>query len=327
MKLRYGIAGAVLILGLAVGGIATAIVGGDAGDDGGTETAAQGVPFVGLTISEATALAEDEGRPWRIGRQDDEELVLTDDLVPGRVTFEIDEGTVTSAVIERPSTPSPGDGPTDPATQSESFVGLTISEATALAEDEGRPWRIGRQDDEEFGFDGDLVPGRVTFEIDEGTVTSATIEHESVPPPGDAIVEDPARADLIAVAVKRLLTVDNSFGGVDVFDDIRIARVVGSDPDQPLGGLDLDLIDATLSELGAVRYIDDADAEIGVLFEESPAGVAVVSVEDILLLDDRAEVELRLWCGSLCGVFVTYEAVPDDGGWNIVGTVGPIAMS
>ncbi len=55
--------------------------------------------------------------------------------------------------------------------------------------------------------------------------------------------------------------------------------------------------------------------------------MAVVSVEDILLLDDRAEVELRLWCGSLCGVFLTYQAVPDDNGWNIVGTVGPIAMS
>ncbi len=251
MQLRYGIAGAVLILGLAVGGIATALVGGEGGDDGLTDT----------------------------------------------------------------------------PTQSESFVGLTLSEATALAEDEARPWRIGRQDDEPFALTDDLVPGRVTFEIDDGTVTSSTIESPSVPPADDAIVEDPSRADLIAVAVKRLLTVDNGFGGVDVFDDIRVADVIGSDPDQPLQGLDLELIAATLSELGEVRFVDDADAEIEVLFEESPAGVAVVSVENILLLDDRAEVELRLWCGSLCGVFLTYQAVPLDGGWNIVGTIGPIAMS
>jgi len=250
MRLRYGIAGAVL-LALAVGGIATAIAGGEGGDDGLNETVAQGEPFVGLTISEATALAEDEGRTWRVGRQDDEGFVLTDDLVPERVTFEIDNGTVTSATIESPSVPSAD----------------------------------------------------------------------------DVIVEDPSRADLIAVAVKRLLTVDNGFGGVDVFDDIRVAAVIGADPDQPLQGLDLELIAATLSDLGTVRFVDDADAEIRVLFEESPAGVAVVSVEDILLLDDRAEVELRLWCGSLCGVFLTYEAVPLDSGWNIVGTVGPIAMS
>ncbi len=250
MRARYGIAGAVLIL-VAVGGIAIAMAGGEGGDDGLNETAVQGEAFVGLTISEATALADDEGRAWRVGRQDDEVFVLTDDLVPGRVTFEIDNGTVTSATIESPSVPSAD----------------------------------------------------------------------------DAIVEDPSRADLIAVAVKRLLTVDNGFGGVDVFDDIRVADVIGSDPDQPLQGLDLELIAATLSELGEVRFVDDADAEIEVLFEESPAGVAVVSVENILLLDDRAEVELRLWCGSLCAVFLTYQAVPDDGGWNIVGTVGPIAMS
>ena len=250
MRLRYGIAGAVLIL-VAVGGIAIAMAGGEGGDDGLNETAVQGEAFVGLTISEAAALADDEGRAWRVGRQDDEVFVLTDDLVPGRVTFEIDNGTVTSATIETPSVPSAD----------------------------------------------------------------------------DAIVEDPSRADLIAVAAKRLLTVDNGFGGVDVFDDIRVADVIGADPDQPLQSLDLELIAATLSELGTVRFVDDADAEIGVLFEESPAGVAVVSVEDILLLDDRAEVELRLWCGSLCGVFLTYQAVPLDGGWNIVGTVGPIAMS
>ena len=43
----------------------------------------------------------------------------------------------------------------------------------------------------------------------------------------------------------------------------------------------------------------------------------LVSVDRILLLDDRAEVELRYWCGSLCAVFLTYEAVPDHNGWTI----------
>ncbi len=251
MKLKYGVAGAVLILGLAVGGIATAMVGGEGGDNGLNETAVQGEPFVGLTVSEATALAEDESRPWRIRRRDDESFALTDDLVPGRVTFEIDDGTVTSATIEQPNTDSPG----------------------------------------------------------------------------DAIAEDPARAGLIAAAVKRLLTVDNGFGGIDVFDDIRVAAVIGSDPDQALQDLDLELISATLSQLGTVRFVDNADAESETLFEESPPGVAVVSVDRILLLDDRAEVELRYWCGSVCGVFLTYEAVPDDNGWTILGTIGPIAMS
>ncbi len=221
----------------------------------------------------------------------------------------------------------PSGGPTDTATEGESFVGLATSEATALAEAEGRPWRIGRQDDQAFVLIDDLVPGRVTFEIDNGTVTSAIVEQPNTDSPGDAIAEDPARAGLIAAAVKRLLTVDNGFDGVVVFDDIRVAAVIGSDPGQPLEGLDLELITEALSDLGAVRFVEDVDTEIEALFEESPAGVAVVSVDDVLLLDDRAEVELRLWCGSLCAVFLTYEAVPADNGWTIVGTIGPIAMA
>ena len=87
------------------------------------------------------------------------------------------------------------------------------------------------------------------------------------------------------------------------------------------------MIAAAVSELGTVRFVDNADAEIEALFEVSPTGVAVVSVERLLILDDRAEVELRLWCGSLCGVFLTYEAAPQEGGWDITGTTGPISMS
>ncbi len=41
----------------------------------------------------------------------------------------------------------------------------------------------------------------------------------------------------------------------------------------------------------------------------------------------QAEVELHLWCGSLCGVYLTYAAEQVDGQWVITGIVGPIAMS
>ena len=82
-----------------------------------------------------------------------------------------------------------------------------------------------------------------------------------------------------------------------------------------------------------MRFVEDADAEIETVLKESPEGlsVAVVSVVSVLLLDDRAEVELRLLCGSHCAVFLTYEAVPYSSGgsigWNIVGTTGGIAAA
>ena len=48
--------------------------------------------FVGLGSDEAAALADQNGHPWRVARNGDEHFVLTDDLVAGRVTFEIDSG-------------------------------------------------------------------------------------------------------------------------------------------------------------------------------------------------------------------------------------------
>ena len=187
-----------------------------------------------------------------------------------------------------------------------------------MADGENRPWRVAREDGESFALTDDLVPGRVTFEVDGGTVTAAAIEQPNTDPP--IVSGDSDRAELIAAALERLLTVDNGFGGRDVFDDIRVAS-------QNLEPLDLDFVIAALSRLGSVQVIDDAAVEIEALFDRPPVGVAVVSVERVELLDDRAEVELHLWCGSLCGVFLTYEAVPVDGGWEITGTTGPIAMS
>ena len=61
-----------------------------------------------------------------------------------------------------------GDGLSSP----ESFVGLTLDEAGAKADAEGREWRISRQDDEQFGLTADYNADRVTFEVDAGVVTA-----------------------------------------------------------------------------------------------------------------------------------------------------------
>ena len=56
-------------------------------------------PYVGLTKAAAIARAEREQRPWRIGREDDEQFMLTQDFVEDRVTFELDDGKVTKASL------------------------------------------------------------------------------------------------------------------------------------------------------------------------------------------------------------------------------------
>ncbi len=54
------------------------------------------------------------------------------------------------------------------------YVGLTKAAAIAKAKDEGRPYRITREDDEVFPGTLDYNPERVQFEIDDGKVTTAT---------------------------------------------------------------------------------------------------------------------------------------------------------
>ena len=60
------------------------------------------------------------------------------------------------------------------ATDGDAYVGLTKKAAIAKADAAGVPWRITREDDEQFPATLDYNPERVNFEIDDGKVTRAT---------------------------------------------------------------------------------------------------------------------------------------------------------
>ena len=89
-----------------------------------------------------------------------------DDTRPGRVGIERPRDRPRSGSDRQP-------GPTDPADAS-TYVGLTKRAAIARADAAGVPWRVTREDDEEFAVTQDYNPERVNFEIDDGRVTSAT---------------------------------------------------------------------------------------------------------------------------------------------------------
>jgi hypothetical protein len=77
--------------------------GGDTGAAGGTILAGDeitGDDFVGMTLDEASAFAEEAGRQWRVGTEDGVELPVTADFIEGRVTFTVEDGVVTEATIE-----------------------------------------------------------------------------------------------------------------------------------------------------------------------------------------------------------------------------------
>ena len=152
-------------------------------------------------------------------------------------------------------------------------------------------------------------------------------DDDSAVPAGDRASET-VLADLEADAIVRLVTVDNSFGPeADPFDIVNIGTLIGADADQPLESRARDLIETALEASAEIVFVDDVEVLIYELFEQNTTGAAVASIEDLRMSGERAELDMRLWCGSLCGVFLTYEAELTDTGWDILGTTGPIATS
>lgn len=212
--------------------------------------------------------------------------------------------------------------------EADEFIGLDAEEAILLAERNDQIWRVARDGDERFALTDDLVAGRVTFEIDDGVVTAAEIEGANVAPPDSVASEPDHRARLEADAIVRLITVDHGFGtGSPPFDLVQLATLIGGDASRPVDPLALELTADELSDRFPVELVNDADATIADNFDNETIGMAVASIDDVRVDGERAEIEMRLWCGSLCAVFLTYEAELGSNGWEILGTTGPIAMS
>ncbi len=61
--------------------------------------------YIGLTEAEAEQQAEVDGRPYRVGARDGEQMMLTEDYVVGRITVTITDGVVTGATVEATDSP------------------------------------------------------------------------------------------------------------------------------------------------------------------------------------------------------------------------------
>ena len=230
--------------------------------------------------------------------------------------------------------PEPGsDPPKDQVIgDEEQFVGLDVESAGSLAASQDRPWRISREDDEFFLLTEDYLVGRVTFEVDDNVVSGATIEEalpDSDPGPPTPIIGAES-ADLLSAAIVRIITEDNGFGGGDPFQTVYVATLVSSDFSD-IDPLALEQVAAALQDRMSIEFIADVEGKITDLFslEGDPGATmaAVVSVDDVRIDGLTAEIDVAMWCGSLCGVWLTYEAELVDGAWQILGTTGPIAMA
>jgi hypothetical protein len=150
----------------------------------------------------------------RIARRGEEQFPLTADLVPGRLTVELDEDDAGQYVVTAVSVE------TEDGSQMVTAESLLADAAAALGTPEAGldpTWRIGRRGDETFPLTEDFIVGRFTVELDDdGTgayvVTSVTVE---LPGGAQTVTEE----SLLDAAAGFIGTAE-----ADLPEDARIAR-------------------------------------------------------------------------------------------------------
>ena len=78
---------------------------------------------------------------------------------------------------------------------------------------------------------------------------------------------------------------------------------------------------------GPVTWIDDPDQWRTEDLVPTVEGAVILGVGEPTVDGDRAKVPVSLWCGGVCGTWLTYDAELGADGWTIVGIDGPVAVS
>jgi hypothetical protein len=142
---------------------------------------------------------------------------------------------------------------------------------------------------------------------------------------------------VMAAAVEQLISVDHTFGeGPPPFteylllDAIDSAAGSGESTDataRPLTESEQSAIEAVVSAFGPLQWIDDAAEYRTEDLRPTVEGGVIIGVGEPILDRDGALVPVSLWCGGLCGTWLTYRVELVDGVWAVTGIEGPIAIS
>lgn len=144
--------------------------------------------------------------------------------------------------------------------------------------------------------------------------------------------------DMMAAALVQLVTEDHTFGdGPPPFSVLLVQSdtdpsagnptATGSSEARKLTRAERSKIEDALSEFGEVRWIDDPDEWRTDDLTPEVEGSAILGVGEPVVEDDSGLVPVSLWCGGLCGTWLTYRLDLAEGEWTVVGIEGPVAIS
>jgi hypothetical protein len=157
--------------------------------------------------------------------------------------------------------------------------------------------------------------------------------------PDDQVVR---RIEIYSAVIRHLVTRDHTFGGgPSPFESVYVLDGVIADASDPMAGnlfgpparsFPLPLvagIQERLRDLPPLRFVSNGNrVRRGKPLDGVKNEGVIISLGPIeAKKPHRVQVSNSLWCGGLCGQWLTYVLREDDGRWRITGTTGPRIIS
>ena len=144
-------------------------------------------------------------------------------------------------------------------------------------------------------------------------------------PTSITVSQNPAVDEILVQATMHLLRNDTTFGEGYVFPKVLVV-------DHLKDGASLTFdqmaaLSTAVSNLSEVEFIGDPNDFITDDLRPTIDGAAIISLGPVTIDGHDATIDMEMWCGGLCGIWLTYALEVGDAGWEVLGTVGPIAVS
>jgi hypothetical protein len=144
-------------------------------------------------------------------------------------------------------------------------------------------------------------------------------------PTSTTVSESPAVDEILVQATMHLLRNDTTFGEGHVFPKVLVVDRMKDGA--PLTSDQMAALSTAISKLSEVEFIGDPKDFITDDLRPTIDGAAIITLGPVTIDGSDATIDMEMWCGSLCGIWLTYALEVGDAGWEVLGTVGPIAVS
>lgn len=144
-------------------------------------------------------------------------------------------------------------------------------------------------------------------------------------PTSTTVLGNPAVDEILVQATLHLLRNDTTFGDGYVFP--AVLMVDHLQDGTPLTADQITVLTTAVSTLSEVEFIGDPNDFITDDLRPTIEGAAIVTLGPVTIDGNNATIDMEMWCGGLCGIWLTYALEIGHAGWEVLGTVGPIAVS